>query len=185
MTPIPQSPYPRSVSTSDPTGKKKTEIRPQISEKYQTSGQNLPSKYRACPQIIRGPVLSSTTSGLDPHVFQFGYGPGSYGSTFPLFAGGSDRASTGLSKATGLKSVTPEHLRQILINVPSDFSPGSASVNTRRVIGETTYEQWSDLDRLLVRFWESHLIRPKMRHSGVSRREKKVIDYVQGRRRGD
>ena len=163
MTCVPQSPYPGPVFTSDPT-RQKTEIRSQISERY-------PFAYRTC---------------LDPHVVRFGYGPDSYGSTFPLFAGGSDRASTGLSKATGLKSVTPEHLRQILINVPSDFSPGSASVNTRRVIGETTYEQWSDLDRLLVRFWESHLIRPKMRHSGVSRREKKeVIDYAQRRRGGD
>ena len=160
---IPQSPYPGPVFTLDPTGQK-TEIRPQISEKY-------PFAYRTC---------------LDPHVVRFGYGPDSYGSTFPLFAGGSDRTSTSLSKVTGLKSVTPEHLRQISINIPSDFSPRSASVNIRRVIGETTYEQWLGLDRLLVRFWGSHLIRPKMRHSGVSQREKKeVIDYVQRRRGGD
>ena len=36
-----------------------------------------------------------------------------------------------------------------------------------------------DLDRLLVRFWESHLIRPKIRHSGVSRGGKEgMIDCV-------
>ena len=36
-----------------------------------------------------------------------------------------------------------------------------------------------DLDRLLVRFWESHSIRPKIRRGGVSRREKEdAIDCV-------
>ena len=114
------------------------------------------------------------------NVVRFGYGPDSYGSTFPLFAGGSDRASTSLSKATGLKSVTPEHLRQISINIPSDFSSRSASVNIRRVIGETTYEQWLGLDRLLVRFWESYLVRPKMRHSGLcSETTRGLVEFVE------
>ena len=85
------------------------------------------------------------------------------------------------SRKARLKSVTPEHrdVRQILINVPFGFPPENSSVNIRRVIRETTYGQRLDLDCLLVRFWESHLIRPKIRHSGVSRRGKKdTIDCV-------
>ena len=36
-----------------------------------------------------------------------------------------------------------------------------------------------NLDRLLMRFWESHSILPKIRHSGVSQREEKeAIDCV-------
>ena len=32
--------------------------------------------------------------------------------------------------------------------------------NVNLAIGDVTYGQWSDLDRLLVQLWESHPIRP-------------------------
>lgn len=34
--------------------------------------------------------------------------------------------------------------------------------DVRKGVGEQTYEEWLDLDRLLVRAWESHLIRPEL-----------------------
>ena len=53
-----------------------------------------------------------------------------------------------------LRTITTEHrdLQQILIHAPHDEEP----------IGETICRQWSDLDCLLVQFWESHSIRPKV-----------------------
>ena len=85
--------------------------------------------------------------------------------------------SINLSKATRLKSVARKHrdLRQTLINVPFDFPP-EAPVST---LNESLGKLHMDPDRLPVQFWESHMIRPKIRHSGVSRREKKdAIDRV-------
>ena len=74
-------------------------------------------------------------------VRSLGFCVGTGSTTLPLFTGDSGHASITLSKATRLKSVTPKHrdLRQILINVPFDFPPGSSSVDIRRAIGETTY----------------------------------------------
>ena len=34
--------------------------------------------------------------------------------------------------------------------------------NVRQAIGEANFEQWLNLDRLLVQFWESRSIRPKV-----------------------
>ena len=77
-----------------------------------------------------------------------------------------------------LQTVTPKHrdLQQILIHIPFDFAIDGASMDIRQAVGETTYDQWLDLDRLLVRLWESHTIRPMIRHTGMSPTE--AIDRV-------
>jgi len=56
------------------------------------------------------------------------------------------------------------------------FDVGS---NIRGTIGEAVYELWSDLDHLLVQFWESRSIRPRIgcfRVRGVKRN----MDYCVG-----
>ena len=54
-----------------------------------------------------------------------------------------------------LRTITPKHrdLRQITIHMPRGLT------HTRLDAGGG---QWSDIDRLLVQFWESRLIRPKV-----------------------
>ena len=50
--------------------------------------------------------------------------------------------------------IVPEYrdLQQTSIYMPYDTTPGGAGVNVRQTIGETTYGQRLDRDRLLVRF---------------------------------
>jgi hypothetical protein len=52
-----------------------------------------------------------------------------------------------------LQTVQSKNLQQITIN------PYGTFVNP---IGATDPQEWQDLDRLLVRFWISHSIRPKI-----------------------
>jgi hypothetical protein len=52
-----------------------------------------------------------------------------------------------------LQTVRSKHLRQITIH------PCAASA---RLSGEPVPQEWQDLDILLVQFWTSHLIRPKI-----------------------
>ena len=95
-----------------------------------------------------------------------------------LFLAQSRSASIDLSKATGLKdtafrgepqtlgwiamalqTITPKHrdLRQILIDV---YYP-DVGIDVRKTIGEVACVQWSELDHILVQFWESRSIRPR------------------------
>lgn len=78
---------------------------------------------------------------------------------------------------TVLKTITPDHqnLQQISFRVPPLFySPDPTihradPVNVKHAYGETSYNQWLDLDHLLAQLWESHSIRPKVtyfRHRG-------------------
>jgi hypothetical protein len=89
---------------------------------------------------------------------------------------------TDLSKATKLKDVVfqpisqsvgwvattletiPKHrdLREIAIYLPYYVTTTGGGADVMRVIGGENWEQWLDLDRLLVQFWESSLIRPKV-----------------------
>jgi len=80
-----------------------------------------------------------------------------------------------------LQTITPQHrdLRQISICIPYQFDIHGAGANIRQTIGETTYEEWSDLDHLLVQLWESHSIRPKITYVCTSQNEEKeAIDCV-------
>src|SRR6266478_1268943 len=74
-------------------------------------------------------------------------------------------ASRSVDRITmALRTITPKHrnLRQILIYV--QFIPAlmRAYTNPRRIVGEQAFGQWLDLDCLLVQFWESFSIRPKI-----------------------
>ena len=79
--------------------------------------------------------------------------------------------------ATALRTITPKHqtLRRIFIDIPPGYGVGAS---IRQTLGETNYEQWLDLDRLLIQLWESNLIRPEVRYSCVLQDEKEVIDGV-------
>jgi hypothetical protein len=63
-----------------------------------------------------------------------------------------------------LRTITPEHrdFRQIEIHIPYYLILPGDSVNVRQAIGAANFGQWLDLDRLLVKLWESHSIRPKI-----------------------
>lgn len=43
--------------------------------------------------------------------------------------------------------------------------------NIRRTLGGSFYRGWLDLDRLLVQFWESHSIRPRVESTTLEERE--------------
>jgi len=67
---------------------------------------------------------------------------------------------------TTLETVTFQHqdLQQISIHIPPTLShamPGD-DATVERVEGADPQTQWSDLDRLLVRFWDTRSIRPKV-----------------------
>ena len=100
-----------------------------------------------------------------------------------LFLVGSGTASLNLSKATklrealfrpesksvewitmALQTITPEHrdLRRISIYVPVHLTFSSVGANIGQYLGGVPSKWWSDLDHLLVRFWESCSIRPRV-----------------------
>ena len=66
--------------------------------------------------------------------------------------------------AMTLQTLTPKHrdFQRISFHIPYHHTVSAACTDIRKIVGETAYEQWLDLDRLLVRFWESHSIRPKI-----------------------
>jgi len=63
-----------------------------------------------------------------------------------------------------LETITPEHqeLRQISIYVPYHLTLYNVGADIRQSLGEKISRRWSDLDRLLVQFWESRSIRPRV-----------------------
>ena len=54
-----------------------------------------------------------------------------------------------------LRTAESINLQQITIHLPFAFT---------EPIVESAYLEWQDLDRLLVQFWTSHSIRPKIRY---------------------
>ena len=98
-----------------------------------------------------------------------------------LFQVGSAPGSLDLSKATrlrdlvfrpesrsaewitmALRTITPEHqdFRRITIHIP--FYLTFFGAGARQSLGETAFRQWLDLDRILVRIWDSRAIRPNV-----------------------
>jgi len=63
-----------------------------------------------------------------------------------------------------LKTITPEHrdLRQIVIYLSRDLTLFEVGADLKQFLGGAISRQWSDLDRLLVEFWESRSIRPRV-----------------------
>ena len=76
-----------------------------------------------------------------------------------------------------LHTITSEHrgLQQISLPVSYDFTRGA---NVRQNIGEVTYGHWLDLDRLLVGFWESHSIRPKILYTHTPQDEEVAVECI-------
>ena len=117
-----------------------------------------------------------------------------------LFLVKQGSASINLSKATRLKDVTfraespsiewitmalqtitPEHrdLRQISFDVHY-LTNFNAEATFRRLIREAILGHWLDLDRLLVRLWESHSIRPKIICATPGQERQSVRSWVGG-----
>ena len=115
------------------------------------------------------------------------------------FVAGSGPTSFDLSKATklrdvgfrgsldvewvavALQTITPKHrdLRQISVTMSrAPTSVLAATGDIRPIIGETKSRQWSELDRILVQLWESHLIRLKV--TCAAPKEKKEQDQMRG-----
>ena len=63
-----------------------------------------------------------------------------------------------------LQTITPEHrdLLQLTIDIPLNLTVAGFVANGEEAVGEQAHGQWLDLDRLLVQFWESRSIRPKV-----------------------
>ena len=74
-----------------------------------------------------------------------------------------------------LQTVNSKHrdLRQISIDVSDELALGGTGANIRKTVGETMYEQWLDLDRLLVQFWTSRSIRPTIVYTYASQDERR------------
>ena len=53
-------------------------------------------------------------------------------------------------------------LQEISIFLPHYITAANICTDVGRVIGEENRKEWLDLDRLLVQFWESSSIRPKV-----------------------
>ena len=63
-----------------------------------------------------------------------------------------------------LQAITPKHqdLQHISIYMHGYMLPPICpGFKARLIVGERVFEQWLDLDRLLVQFWESRSIRPR------------------------
>jgi len=71
-----------------------------------------------------------------------------------------------------LQTITPEHrdFRQISIYLPTHLTFWNIGADIKRSLGEATSRGWSDLDYLLVQFWEAFSIRPRV---GCERRGEK------------
>jgi hypothetical protein len=64
-----------------------------------------------------------------------------------------------------LQTITPKHQHLRQISIPMAYYRSAVAgpgPNVRQTIGEANFEQWLNLDRLLVQLWESHSIRPKV-----------------------
>ena len=81
-----------------------------------------------------------------------------------------------------LRTISPEHrdLRQISIYVQFGTNLDGTNVDVRRNFGEQVFEQWLELDRLLVQLLESHSIRPRILYSTFPQMGKREMNkYIQ------
>jgi len=79
-----------------------------------------------------------------------------------------------------LQTITHIHqaLREISIHEAYYSISIELGAEVRRIIGEQTASLWSELDRLLVRLWESRSIHPKMLYSAFPESENAMRDFV-------
>ena len=82
---------------------------------------------------------------------------------------------------TALQTITPEHreFRLITIHVPYGLVLFKVGDDIRQAVGETIHQGWLDLDRLLVRLWESNSIRPRVECDGRGE-EEQSLNYCIG-----
>jgi len=161
--------------------------------KIVVSRDNDETDSKSITDLVSG--CSNTLESLDvtdyfPGKFPSFPAPDRYLTTFPLHSDFSTAASFNLSTATKLKhlvfrcgrqnvqwitealqTVESKTLQQI--TVWPDFN----SFPLR--IAEPYRQQWHDLDRLLIQFWDSHSIRPKVTYkAGVIRKDTR--EYAPG-----
>jgi hypothetical protein len=66
--------------------------------------------------------------------------------------------------ATTLRTITSNHRDFRLLKIRIPYCPAflTDDANTRQHVGEANYIQWLDIDRLLIRLWESRAVRPQV-----------------------
>ena len=79
-----------------------------------------------------------------------------------------------------LRTITPKNrdLWQISISVKYYSVHVLLGLDVEQIVGKQTPGQWSELDRLLAKFWVSHSIRPKILCYGLSVKEGIMSDLV-------
>ena len=63
-----------------------------------------------------------------------------------------------------LRAIITEHrdVQQISVHIPFDVALVDVNIALGQTVREAIYREWLDLDCLLVQFWESHSVRPKV-----------------------
>jgi len=81
---------------------------------------------------------------------------------------------------TAFKTITPEGRDLQRIYLPHNLAFVNVGADIRQSIGEAISRRWSDLDYLLVEFWESHSIRPRVGCERLGEKQRNM-DYCIGR----
>jgi len=78
-----------------------------------------------------------------------------------------------------LQTITSEHrhFQWISIHAPYNLPSTIDPTSLKPTLGESYYRRWMDLDWLLVQFWESRAIRPKIVYR-MSREKKGVCEFI-------
>jgi len=73
-----------------------------------------------------------------------------------------------------LQTITPKHrdIRRVSISVPGALTPANAAASVELNVGDEISSQWLDLDRLFVKLWEPHKIRPKVVYTVQEEKDK-------------
>ena len=79
-----------------------------------------------------------------------------------------------------LQTIALQHrdFRQISIYLPYHFAFFDVVTDIRKALGEVVSRRWSDLDNLLVQFWESRSIRPRVGCSKLRERWPNMDYYI-------
>ena len=80
-----------------------------------------------------------------------------------------------------LKTITLEHLdlRKVSFHCHSFYNFGDNRTNARTVVGEEMYGHWMDLDRAIIRLWESHAARMEISYRSRGEGER-ACEFVGG-----
>ena len=80
-----------------------------------------------------------------------------------------------------LQTITSKHrdFQQISIHFPHNYTLIDIPDPGTNIFTGATYRQWSDLDRLLVQFWESRSIRPKVIRSTPSKENSAMGECIE------